>query len=54
MLIEDNFIKIRSELISRLRKMHVKKDSNFEKLAIKTFRFQAEHNPTYKAFVDLL
>ena len=54
MLIEDNFIKIRSELISRLRKMHVKKDSNFENLAIKTFRFQAEYNPTYKAFVDLL
>lgn len=54
MLIEDNFIKIRSELISRLRKMHVKKDSNFENLAIKTFRFQAEYNPTYKTFVDLL
>ena len=54
MLIEDNFIKIRSELISRLRKMHVEKDSNFENLAIKTFRFQAEYNPTYKTFVDLL
>jgi hypothetical protein len=54
MLIEDNFIIQRSELISRLRKMHVKKDANFESLAIKTFRFQAEYNATYKAFIDLL
>ena len=41
MLIEDNFIKIRSELILRLRRMDVQKDSNFESLAIQTFRFQA-------------
>ena len=54
MLIEDNLIIQRSELISRLRKMHVKKDANFESLAIKTFRFQAEYNATYKAFIDLL
>jgi hypothetical protein len=37
MLIEDNFIKIRSELISRLRKMHVKKDYKLKKIKIKTF-----------------
>ena len=54
MLIEDNFIKTRSELISKLRNMHVLKDSSFEKLAIKTFRFQAEYNTIYKTFVDLL
>lgn len=54
MLIEDNFIIQRSELISRLREMHVKKDANFESLAIKTFRFQAEYNTTYRAFIDLL
>ena len=54
MLIEDNFIKIRSELILGLRGMDVQQDSNFESLAIKTFRFQAEYNSTYKKFIELL
>ena len=54
MLIEDNFIKIRSELISKLRRMDVQQDSNFESLAIKTFKFQAEYNSTYKKFIELL
>ena len=54
MSVEDNFIKIRCELSSLLRKMEVHNDCNFETVALKIFRFQAEYNSTYKQFIELL
>ena len=54
MSVEDNFINIRRELISLLRKMEVHQDSSFETIAMKIFRFQAENNSTYKQFIELL
>ena len=51
---EEKFIKIRSELISRLRNMDVERDDDFEANALEIFKFQAQYNPVYRKFLQLL